>query len=251
MLVRVLRLDDNLVPVGELSRVASLSIDRGASGDAPMLEALTIVFDAEGFTFAPGWVRVETLGTNYQAHGCYWLEARSATVNHGIVTYAGSGYSVLYPASVKQVSKGAYCLAGSDAVSFVADMLRDCPGDIIVSGGAIMPRTLVFNNQSKLSAAWSVLDAIGWRIRLEGDGTKFIEPLPAEAGSVVESAHILPGFEFTDTVTYTREYEGSRPLDLVEVRYPRMGVDVTERIMSQRLEFTHGVLSNETAGGSR
>lgn len=245
----VTMLDDELRPVGTLGRVTSLAVDRGASGKAPMLETLSIGFERDGLDFAPCWVRVDCYDQERIPLGCYWVEPDSARAEYGAFSYSATGQSVLKAAAEQLVDNGAYCLAGTDAAQFAANMLAGTVGETQVYGRCIMPRTVVFGkNASRLEAAWAALDAVGWRIRLDGDGGKHIEPLPQSIGFTVGG--VQPGIAFTDQIAYKRAYDGdSRPLDMAYANLPAQGVNGVLRVVSQRLTVGQGIMVDESLGG--
>lgn len=251
MITSVSILDETLHPVGTLPRVTTVQIDRGGLGKAPTLEALSIIFERDGFDFSPCWVSVDCYDQEHIPLGIYYITADSAQAEYGAVTYKATGVSVLGAALDEYAANGSYCSYGTDAAQFAAQMLQGCRGETVIHGRAIMPRTVVFGkNTSKLEAAWAVLDAVGWRIRLDGQGRKHIEPLPDSVTFVVSG--LEPGVGVTDRMTYKRRYSGDyRPLDNAYVNVPAMGIDAVQRVVSQRITVSQGISVEETIGEGR
>lgn len=81
-------------------------------------------------------------------------------------------YSVLKPAEDVLVPRGYFVPAGSDA-TFVKTLLSDIYAPIVVekSSPRLIHSIVAESGESKLSLARKTLEAIGWRIRIEGDGT--------------------------------------------------------------------------------
>lgn len=89
------------------------------------------------------------------------------------ITYEVECYSVLKPVEDILVARGYYAPAGADAAGLVADLLSVGPAPVVVDGdGPSLEEAIVAeDDQSVLDVAWMILNAIGWRLRIEGNGT--------------------------------------------------------------------------------
>lgn len=252
MSFHLIRLDDNLRPVGEVPRLASLDVSRDATDDVPLLESCSVEVDADTVTDLTGWHRIEWRDGSLSLLGTFRLELASTTWEQGHATAKLDGHSVLKPADEATMPTGSFARAGIDGAAYVAGLLACCPGRVVTHGTAQVPTNVVFDDgASNLEAAWAVLDAMGWRIRLEGDGTVHLEPLPTEVALDISqySAHgVQDGIDVDgDEVSYTREYLGTvYPGDLVRLSVPQAGIDVTRRVTSQDLGCGEGCTVDET-----
>ena len=87
--------------------------------------------------------------------------------------YTVECYSVLKPADDILVARGFYAPAGVDAGRLVEELLSVGPAAVVVDGeGPSLTEAIVAeDSMSRLDVAWLILEAIGWRLRIEGDGT--------------------------------------------------------------------------------
>lgn len=87
-------------------------------------------------------------------------------------------YSVLKPAQDVLLPRGWFAAKGYIGAEIVDQLLSVGPAPIIVEPGS--PRLTEYiiaeNGETNLSMADKILDAIGWRLRIEGDGTIVICP---------------------------------------------------------------------------
>lgn len=235
---RVIQLDESLGAIGELGRIRSISLDRSMNDKSSLLESCSVVFDLFG-DFAPGWYQIQHIDGDRQALGVFRLERDGLKANHGVATVTAKGYSVLKPAEEITMPTGSYAPAGRDGVAFVADLLKVCPGRIETYGTAALQAAIVFDdNASHLEAAWNVLDAIGYRLRLDGNGNIYIEPMPEDYSMVVNTetvGNLVPGLDVTsEEVRITRTYDDSlRPGDRVSIVLPQYGIEREGRVKSQ------------------
>ena len=91
-------------------------------------------------------------------------------------------YSVLQPAADILLPRGWYAGKGANAAAVVADLL-DVLAPVKVSGDSpkLTQNIVAESKETCLTMAWKILNAIGWRLRISGDGTITICPLPTEA----------------------------------------------------------------------
>lgn len=94
-------------------------------------------------------------------------------------------YSVLKPAEDVLLPRGWYAPAGMDGAELVRQLLSVSPAPVVVTDGApvLSGSIIAEDGESNLSMADRILDAIGWRIRIDGDGTIRVMP-PAREPSV-------------------------------------------------------------------
>lgn len=89
-------------------------------------------------------------------------------------------YSVLSPADKIYLPLGWYAQAGSNGATLIKDLLMDVtPAPIIIDGSssAITSNIVAENDETNLSMVDKILDAINWRLIIDGDGTVHITPL--------------------------------------------------------------------------
>ena len=160
--------------------VDSASITRTAGGD--LLESGSIA--VTGAEPEPGYYRLVMVATQDGAaervEGSTMLfEQTGGTADYGTVQRTMEGRSVLYPASVLSVA-GAnvlYCPAGVDGAAFVGDLLESClDAPVSVECSFTLADAVVFDypSASVLESCWSVLDAAGARLSIDGNGTVHI-----------------------------------------------------------------------------
>lgn len=94
-------------------------------------------------------------------------------------------YSVLKPAADILLPRGWYALAGQDGGKLVADLLGVGPAPVEVEQSApVLSTTIVAEDgETNLSMAWKILTAMGWRLRIDGNGFILVCP-PASEPSV-------------------------------------------------------------------
>lgn len=94
-------------------------------------------------------------------------------INGLLTTNTVQCFSVLKPAQDVLLPRGWYAPAGSNGAELVADLLAVTPAPKIIEGVAptLQEAYIAENGESNLSMANKILQAIGWRIRIDGDGT--------------------------------------------------------------------------------
>lgn len=87
-------------------------------------------------------------------------------------------YSVLKPLEDVILQRGYYVLAGTDCASALRDLLAATPAPAVIEGQAptLYQTIIAEGGETPLSMAGRILDAIGWRMRIDGDGTIRIGP---------------------------------------------------------------------------
>lgn len=91
-------------------------------------------------------------------------------------------YSVLKPADDVYLLRGWYAPAGMRGGDVIKDLLSVTPAPIRVAEDSPQLSTSIIaeDAETRLTMADKVLDAIDWRIRIDGDGTINVEPKPLE-----------------------------------------------------------------------
>lgn len=98
-------------------------------------------------------------------------------------------YSVLSPAEHIYLDLGWYARAGSNGAVAVRDLLSDVtPAPIVIDGTSqtLSQNIVAEENETNLTMADKILEAINWRIYLEGDGTIHIAPFSTEPVAVFD-----------------------------------------------------------------
>lgn len=98
-------------------------------------------------------------------------------------------YSVLKPIDDVLVPRGYYAPAGADGPSLVYELLKIGPAPVVIdSDGPRLVESIVSeDDMSNLDVAWLILNAIGWRLRIDGDGTIHIRAAATEPSAVFDT----------------------------------------------------------------
>lgn len=98
-------------------------------------------------------------------------------------------YSVLKPVDDILVARGFYAPAGTDAGKLIEELLSAGPAAVVVDDESpnLSESVVAEDNMSRLDVAWLILDAIGWRLRIEGNGTIHISPPASEESAVFDT----------------------------------------------------------------
>lgn len=178
----------------ELDGVTALTVQRDATGDAPLIEtaAMTVVGvepDADYYRLV---LVAEQDGTwERQDIATLLYERTGGTSDHGVTTTSMEGHSVLWPASMRRILLDAYAPAGANGAEYAARLLRACVhSPVVVEGrGFVLCGNVVHEpDMTYLEAAWDVLRAGGHAIAIEGDGTVRIRPQPTEPSLTLDAA---------------------------------------------------------------
>lgn len=137
-----------------------------------------------------GWIRV-------------YLKARQTTGGERVAVFTGLAmtpqrdldgtrvsfptecYSVLKPAEDTLTPRGYYIPAGTPGPQIAAELLSVGPAPVVYDGGgpALLDAIVTEDADTHLSVAKMILDAIGWRIRIDGDGTIRVCPTATESAA--------------------------------------------------------------------
>lgn len=92
-------------------------------------------------------------------------------------------YSVLKPAQDIMLPIGWYAEKGFVCTEIIDSLLSVCPAPVVIESGSprLAQHYIAEMDESNLTMIYKLLDAIGWRIRIEGDGTIHVEPKPTES----------------------------------------------------------------------
>ena len=98
-------------------------------------------------------------------------------------------YSVLKPADDIKLPRGWYVLAGTNGAKAVADLLSVSPAPIEYEDHSpdLADTIIAEDNESNLSMAWRILNAIDWRIRISGYGNISICPKGTTPDLILDS----------------------------------------------------------------
>ena len=88
-------------------------------------------------------------------------------------------YSVLKPLDDIFLQKGWFAAANADGVAIVQELLKVTPAPVVVDGSAPRLREAIIaeDNETNLTMAIAILDAIGWVFDIQGDGTIHLRPI--------------------------------------------------------------------------
>ena len=111
------------------------------------------------------------------------------TIDGNRTSFPVECYSVLKPAEDTLVRRGYYAPAGASGALLIKDLLSVGPAPVLCDEGSpcLLEPIIAEDYDTNLSMAWKIVDAIGWRIRIEGDGTIHICPRPTEISAVFDT----------------------------------------------------------------
>lgn len=130
------------------------------------------------------------------------FEVTGGEHNYGTQTLSAAGNSVLYPASTTTVLTGAYAPAGVDGADYAGRMLRSAiNAPVAVEGSFTLVDNVVHEiGCTVLDAVWSVLEAGGFVMQIDGRGVVHILPKPTEPALILDSNNLRllePGISYT------------------------------------------------------
>lgn len=104
-------------------------------------------------------------------------------------TYAAEAYSVLKPASDVLLPRGWYAPSGMNGARLAAELLGIGAAPVQYEDASPQLTTTIVaeSKESNLSMAQKIIEAIGWRIRIMGDGRIVIAPAGAERLAVLDA----------------------------------------------------------------
>lgn len=97
-------------------------------------------------------------------------------------------YSVLKPAEDVHMAKGWYAPAGANGASMAAELLSvgAAPVEYAENAPTLTNAVIAENNETNLTMAQKLVAAIGWRMRISGDGVIHIVPKATERSAVFD-----------------------------------------------------------------
>ena len=200
-------------PVETVANVASFSVERDGTDSVPLLETGSVEVDVPlGYEFEAGWYQIAMMldqglsGNELVPVATLWFEAVRGTVTADRDTVKADGRSVLYPAKTTVLDRGEYVPKGVDGASYCAGLLRACtPAPINVEGSFTVDEYYVFKDKtSVIEAVWTLLDAGGFCIQIDGDGTVNIRQRPTRVALELGKAHAAmlgSSYEYTRDLT--------------------------------------------------
>ena len=151
--------------------ITSMSIKKSATGAVPLIESASVEADVE---FESGWYTIFMIADRAESHavGTFMLEQTSRSLTQARRLHDYIGYSVLKPADETIVTVGSYVEKGSNGVEEAARILRSCiQAPVTTSGWFSLSDNIVLSiGMSKLAAAWAILSAGGYVIKIDGYG---------------------------------------------------------------------------------
>ena len=129
------------------------------------------------------WVRVyiDTMQGGKSAHTAIFTglgQSSEVDINGTVEQYPVSCYSVLMPAEDILLQRGWYAPSGANGANLVKELLSVTPAPIVIEGESPLLSDYIIaeDKETNLSMAYKVLESIGWRIRITGDGTITVCP---------------------------------------------------------------------------
>lgn len=98
-------------------------------------------------------------------------------------------YSVLKPAQDILLKRGWYAPANANGANLIRTLLSVSPAPVVIDGlSPTLTQTIVAEDgESNLSMADKILMAIGWRLRIDGDGTVHVCPKATEESATFDA----------------------------------------------------------------
>ena len=171
------------------------SIEKDRSGDLIDSGTVTIAMPIEE---TPEWFygRIELLAEQdgvfeRQPIATLLFEPGVSTANNGIKEVQYDGRSVLAPADDEVVLAGETVNRGVSGATMAAALLRRCvKAPIVVESGFTLGSYVTFAESTTiLEAAWMLLDAAGWCMRVDGNGVVTISAKPTDVSLSLDQVH--------------------------------------------------------------
>lgn len=111
------------------------------------------------------------------------------SVDGNRTTFPVECYSVLKPAEDTLVKRGYYAPSGASGALLVKELLSVGPAPVICDENSpcLLEPVIAEDYDTNLSMAWKIVDAMGWRLRISGDGTIHICPKASEVSAVFDA----------------------------------------------------------------
>lgn len=176
----------------QIRNVDSASITRTANGN--LIESGSIELTGD---FEPDYYRIvmtaEQGGEVERVDVATLLfDLKDGETDYGRIVQNADGYSVLYPASTTAMIAGEYAPAGADGAQYAGDLLRrTINAPVEVEGSFTLNEHIVHKIGCwVIDAVWSVLEAGGFVIQIDGRGVVHIIPKPTEPSLILDSTNM-------------------------------------------------------------
>lgn len=99
------------------------------------------------------------------------------------VSHSVACYSVLKPCDDIALPRGWYAPQGGSGAQIVGRLLSVSPAPVSVEGESptLVAPLIAEDGETNLSMVWKILEAINWRLRINGNGEITVEPKPTES----------------------------------------------------------------------
>lgn len=110
-------------------------------------------------------------------------------INGNLTTMTAECYSVLKPAEDVLLEHGYYIESGMRSDIALWNLLEELPAPLLIDENAprLQNTIIAEDNESRLSMAWKVVNAINWRMKITGDGQIHICPKASEVSCLFSS----------------------------------------------------------------
>ena len=166
------------------------SISRGQNS---LIQSATIdCRESEEISFeTEKWIRIyaDIRQTEDNYHGAIFtglVSTPSKNIDGAKIKYSAQCYSVLKPAEDILLDRGWYASAGTEASSLINKLLSVSKAPIIVDGvrGELPENIVAENNETNMSMAQKILDAMHWNLSIDGNGFITIRSFPTIETSI-------------------------------------------------------------------
>ena len=156
------------------------------------------------------WIRIyaDIRQTEDNYHGAIFtglVSTSSKNIDGAKIKYSAQCYSVLKPAEDILLDRGWYASAGTEASTLIKKLLTVSKAPIIVDGvrGELPENIVAENNETNMSMAQKILDAMHWNLSIDGNGFITIRAFPTiDNNSVIFDATDNDCLETSITVDY-------------------------------------------------
>ena len=190
----------------ELDGFMSASVTRDCTDEYPMIEAGSVELTLGAWdNMSDGYRRIEMVAEQGGVVeripiATLLMSSTQSSVDKEAQTARAECSSVLKPCDDRLMLTGSYAPKGSDGAAYAAALIAECsPAPVSVEGSFTLDEHVVFGvGVSYLQAAWTVLQAADWCMRITGDGMVHICAKPTEASFVLDDdakASLVPGVE--------------------------------------------------------